>query len=306
MDCMNTSIGPITGTFIDEITYDIPSSNWSKEQWQADLDHMAQIGMDTLVFIRGGFEDKTIFPSKTIGTPYADDFAGFIFEEANKRNMQIFFGLYTSNLSWNNGDVAEEVRINKLFIDEVLERYGDYPNFQGWYIPQECDHDRLNFKDILRRLPALCKDKTPEKQVLISPFFNSAVTYPKSGPMPMEQFGEEWEKLFDYGGKDIDICAFQDGSVPYRQMEAYFELIHGLCKKHGIHHWVNAETFERDVRCMYYPIPFSTLKARLELHKKYAEKIITFEFSHFLSPQSIYPSARNLHKLYTDYYCSGK
>ena len=24
---------PITGTFIDEITYDIPSSNWSNEQW---------------------------------------------------------------------------------------------------------------------------------------------------------------------------------------------------------------------------------------------------------------------------------
>jgi hypothetical protein len=119
---MNGKIGPITGTFIDEITYDIPSSNWSREQWKNDLDHMAHVGIDTLIFIRGGFEDKTIFPSKTIGTLYADDFAGFIFEEALTRNMQVFFGLYNSNLSWNNGDVAEEVRINRIFIDEVLER----------------------------------------------------------------------------------------------------------------------------------------------------------------------------------------
>lgn len=54
---------PITGTFIDEITYDIPSSNWSFKQWADDLDNMKAVGMDTLVFIRGGFEERTIFPS---------------------------------------------------------------------------------------------------------------------------------------------------------------------------------------------------------------------------------------------------
>ena len=32
------------------------------------------------------------------------------------------------------------------------------------------------------------------------------------------------------------------------------------------------------------------------------EKMITFEFSHFLSPQSIFPSARNLNTLYRNYY----
>ena len=47
--------GPITGTFIDEITYDIPSSNWTKREWCRDLDNMKKIGIDTLVFIRGGF-----------------------------------------------------------------------------------------------------------------------------------------------------------------------------------------------------------------------------------------------------------
>ena len=99
--------GPITATFIDEITYDMPSSNWSPEQWVQDLDYMAEIGIDTLVFMRGGFEDKTIFPSKVFGTEYTYDFAGLILEEAAKRNMDVFFGLYCSNLEWDQGNAMQ-------------------------------------------------------------------------------------------------------------------------------------------------------------------------------------------------------
>ncbi len=293
--------GPITGTFIDDITYDIPSSNWSREQWRQDLDNMQEIGIDTLIFIRGGFEDKSVFPSKVLGTTHADDFAGFIFEEASRRNMKVFFGMYISNLDWNGGDAMGEIKKNRLFIPEVLERYGDYPAFEGWYIPQEMSHDTLNFGEIMRGMSQLCKEIDPSRKVLISPFYKTNITYPGEGFTPEEHY-EEWDKLFGYGGEAIDICAFQDGTSPMSQMEDYFGKTKALCDKYNITHWVNAETFERDVRCMYYPIPFGMLKERLEHHKKYAEKIITFEFSHFLSPQSIYPSARNLNALYKKHY----
>ena len=295
-------IGPITGTFIDEITYDIPSSNWSNEQWKKDLDVMQDIGIDTLIFIRGGFEDKTVFPSKVIGTEGTDDFAGFIFDEATKRGMDVYFGLYVSNLEWNDGDYIEEERINKLFIDEVWERYGHYPSFKGWYIPQECDCERLNFTETLRRLAAACKAKTPDKKVFISPFFRTAITVGKEEAFTPEKTYEVWDEIFSRAGKDVDICAFQDGTSALACMDDYFGVMKSLCEKYNIEHWVNVETFERDVRAMYYPIPFTQLKPKLENHKKYAEKMITFEFSHFLSPNSIYPSARNLFELYKDYY----
>ena len=55
---------PITGTFIDEITYDIPASNWTNEQWAANLDHMKAVGIDTVIIMRGVFYDKCIYPSK--------------------------------------------------------------------------------------------------------------------------------------------------------------------------------------------------------------------------------------------------
>lgn len=293
--------GPITGTFIDEITYDIPSSNWSDEQWKSDLDNMKQSGIDTLIFIRGGFENKSIFPSKVLGTTGTPDFAGFIMEEAAKRNMDVFFGLYVSNLEWNCGDAAGEILKNKEFISEIWSRYGDNPSFKGWYIPQECERERLNFSEILRGISALCKDKAPDKKVLISPFFYTSCTSCDGGYTPKQTY-EEWDKLFSYGGKDIDICAFQDGTVPLARMSEYFDASKRICEKHNIEHWVNVELFERDVRRMYYPIPFTQLVPKLELHKKTSDKMICFEYSHFLSPQSIYPSARNLNKLYCERY----
>ena len=296
-----TKKGPITGTFIDEITYDIPSSNWTREQWKKDLDNMQEIGIDTVIFIRGGFEDKSIFPSQVLGTTHADDFAGFIFEETSKRKMDVFFGMYISNLEWNDGDYTTEIKINKKFADEVYQRYNDYPSFKGWYIPQETAYSVFNIREVMKGLSAICKDKTPDKKVFISPFFKSRVGYPTKYFTPEEHY-EEWDRLFTFAGKDIDICAFQDGSAPMDLMEEYYTKTKELCQKHNIEHWVNAETFERDVRFMYYPIPFQLLKQRLELHKKYADKIITFEFSHFLSPQSIYPSAKNLNNLYKEFY----
>ncbi len=292
-------IGPITGTFIDEITYDIPSSNWSREEWKKDLDNMKEVGIDTLIFIRGGFYGKTIYPSEYFKTKYAEDFAGFILNEATKRNMKVYMGLYISTIDWSGGDAKKEIEFNKHFIDEVYSRYKDIPSFAGWYIPQETSKNELNITDVMNGLSYLCKEKNQNMPVMISPFFNTPVT---DGDFSVEHHYYEWHNIFSQCAKQIDICAFQDGSAPFCDMRDYFVATKKLCDEFGVEHWVNTETFERDVRHMFYPIPFNLLKQKLEAHKEYAQKIITFEFSHFLSPQSIYPSARNLNKLYCDFY----
>ncbi len=291
--------GPITGTFIDEITYDIPSSNWTRRQWKRDLDHMRKIGIDTLIFIRGGFYGKTIYPSRYFHTEDNDDFAGFILEEAAKHKMKAYMGLYISTLDWNGGDAQGEVEHNRHFINEVYDRYNDIPSFAGWYIPQEASKNELNITEVMKGLSYLCKEKDPTMPVLISPYFNTYVT---GGDFTVSQHLEEWHDIFSKCSQQIDICAFQDGSAPIESMRDYFRATKRLCDEFGMVHWVNTETFERDVRRMYYPIPFDLLRKKLDQHKEYAEKIITFEYSHFLSPQSIYPSARNLNRLYRSYY----
>lgn len=289
---------PITATFIDEITYDIPSSNWTFEQWSRDLDYMQSVGIDTLVFIRAGYGQRTIFPSDYFGTKYEDDLLGFILDEAEKRNMKVMVGLYLSTISWHDGDAKTEIELNRHFLNEIWAKYGDRPALNGWYIPQETCYDVFNITEVMGGISYLCKEKAPDLPVLISPFF--AAEEPHN--FTVERHVEEWNSILDRCGENIDICAFQDGTVSLPRMRDYYVATKKLCNEHNIAHWVNTETFERDVRQMYYPIPFTVLKHKLELHKEYAEKIMTFEFSHFLSPQSIYPSAKNLFNRYKEFY----
>ena len=89
---------PISGTFIDEITYDIPSSNWSRKQWAKDLDHMKAVGIDTVIFIRGGFYNKAILKN----------YISFI-----KSYLQRFIG--TKKYSENSNNFIYIVIISELY-----------------------------------------------------------------------------------------------------------------------------------------------------------------------------------------------
>ena len=188
---------PIKGTFIDEITYDIESQNWSLEDWREDLDNMQSVGINTVIFVRGFFDDKCIFPSKLLkNTEGVVDLLGFVLEECEKRNMKVYIGMYIKNLTWDFGDADNEIKMNEIFTDEIIERYSHYKSFYGWYIPHEVGNDILNIKDIFYHLSKMCKEKTPDKKVLISPFFyTNEDVIPKEECLSAEQTYHEWDKI---------------------------------------------------------------------------------------------------------------
>jgi hypothetical protein len=52
----------------------------------------------------------------------------------------------------------------------------------------------------------------------------------------------------------------------------------------------------------FLPINWQNLRYKIEAAAKAGvAKLITFEFSHFLSPHSIYPSAHTLHRRYREW-----
>ena len=53
----------ITGTFLDEISHDIPHQNWGEKEWDADFGHMKAIGIDTVIMIRCGHRKFITYPS---------------------------------------------------------------------------------------------------------------------------------------------------------------------------------------------------------------------------------------------------
>ena len=79
-----------------------------------------------------------------------------------------------------------------------------------------------------------------------------------------------------------------------------------LARKHGLRPWSNVESFERGMPINFLPIDWWNLRYKIEVAKAWGvEKLITFEFSHFMSPNSMWPSARMLYKRYLEYIAQG-
>ena len=95
----------ITGTFLDEITHDIPSQNWGVVDWRREFAHYQANGIDTVVIIRAGYRNRCIFPAKCLPDllPVYDDLGELFFSLADEFNLKVFFGTYDSGFHWMRG-----------------------------------------------------------------------------------------------------------------------------------------------------------------------------------------------------------
>ena len=57
---------PITGTYLDEISHDIPHQNWGVDEWRRDFASMKAVGIDSVYLIRCGHKRWMTFPSKVL------------------------------------------------------------------------------------------------------------------------------------------------------------------------------------------------------------------------------------------------
>ena len=100
----------------------------------------------------------------------------------------------------------------------------------------------------------------------------------------------------------MDIVAFQDGHVDFHELPDYLSVNKALADAHGLESWTNAESFDRDMPIKFLPIKWEKLWMKLEAAKKAGvSKAITFEFSHFMSPNSAYPQAHHLYERYREW-----
>ena len=100
----------------------------------------------------------------------------------------------------------------------------------------------------------------------------------------------------------VDIVAFQDGHVDVGELYDFLVVNKALADRNGLQCWTNSETFDRDMPIKFLPINWEKLRFKLETAGRAGyENAITFEFSHFLSPNSCYPQAHGLYQRYRDY-----
>lgn len=305
----------ITGTFIDEISHDIPHQNWGAKEWDADFIHMKEMGIDTVILIRAGYRHFLTYPSSYLMDTHGCfkppvDLVQLFLDLSEKHGMTFYFGIYDSGKYWDTGDMRHEIEINLHLIEEAFQKYGHYESFGGWYLSLELSRKTKGAVESIARLGRKCKSVSNGLPVLISPWIDGKkavgaaqgqLTKPKG--ISAKEHEKEWDEIFDGIKDDIDIVAFQDGHVDYHELEDYLMINKALADKYGLQAWTNAESFDRDMPIKFLPIKFEKLLMKLESARRAGcKKAITFEFSHFMSPQSAYLQARHLYNRYIEHF----
>lgn len=296
----------ITGAFLDEITHDIPYQNWGPAEWARDFDSMKSVGIDTVIVIRAGYQDKATFDSKTLRKHHPHlivqmDLIDLFLTLAEERRMGLYFGTYDSGKHWKSGEYQAEVDINREFADEVMERYGEREAFAGWYL----SHEANTFEESLMRVyEKLAQHLVRLKRVpvMISPYIKGPKLFGGKA-ISLAQHTREWDRVFERIRGMVDIVAFQDGHVEFCDLPEYLRVNAELAKKHGLKCWSNIETFDRDMPIQFPPIGWPKLRFKIDAAVQAGvDKLITFDFSHFLSPNSCYPAAHHLFNRYVEHY----
>lgn len=305
----------ITGTFLDEISHDIPHQNWGEREWDQDFRYMRSIGIDTVIMIRSGYRKFITYPSahllgKGCYMPSVDLLDMFL-RLADKYSMKFYFGLYDSGRYWDTGDLSWEIEDNKYVIDEVWQNYGSkYKSFGGWYISGEISRATKGAIDAFHAMGKQCKDVSGGLPTFISPWIDgkkavmaNGSSLTKADAVSVDEHEREWYEIFDGIHDVVDACAFQDGHIDYDELDAFFTVNKKLADKYGMQCWTNAESFDRDMPIKFFPIKWDKLRMKLEAARRAGyDKAITFEFSHFMSPQSAYLQAGHLYNRYKEYF----
>jgi hypothetical protein len=304
----------ITGTFLDEISHDIPHQNWGIDEWRRDFEYMKAIGIDTVILIRSGYRRFITYPSayliKEHGcyTPPVDLVDMFL-KLADEKGMNFYFGLYDSGKYWDTGNMQHEIDSNRFVIDEVWKQYGHYKSFKGWYLSMEISRKTKGATEAFKTLGMQCKEVSGALPTLISPWIDgrkavmaASGALTKEDAVSLKEHEQEWSEIFAGVKGAVDAVAFQDGHIDYHELDDFFAINKKMADQFGLQCWTNAESFDRDMPIKFLPIKFEKLRLKLEAARRAGyDKAITFEFSHFMSPQSAYLQAGHLYNRYKEY-----
>lgn len=303
----------LTATFLDEISDDIPHQNWGVEEWDRDFAAMKETGIDTVVMIRCGARKFIAYPSKILMEEEGCheppvDLVDMFLSLAEKYGMRYFFGTYTRRKNGEN--TAEEIERSwdqeRRLIDEAWERYGHRKAFAGWYLAKEILYREPAVIAEFRRYGEHCKKISGNLPILISPAMWGRKAWDPNDPnardLNFRAHEQMWDEIMSEIAGLVDIIAFQDGHVTYEELPEALRINKRLADKYGIELWTNTESFDRDMPIRFLPIKWEKMRLKLLAAEQAGiEHAMTFEFSHFMSPNSCYLAAGNLRRRYLEW-----
>jgi hypothetical protein len=264
---------------------------------------MSAIGIDTVILIRAGCGRVATYPSEVLQRevniyPVYEDLVDLFLTLAEENGLAFFFGTYDSvTFAKEERTIQHHLDLGRAFIDEAWARYGNRKAFKGWYLTFEIARKEPTRLACLRELGLHCKALAPHLPTLITPYIAGDKLV--ADPTSVNKHYADWDEMLGTLEDAVDIVAFQDGQVDYDVLPDFLQANQELIRRHGMRPWSNVESFDRDMPFNFPPIDWRKLWWKMEAAESVGvDKLITFEFSHFMSPQSAWPAAKNLFRRY--------
>lgn len=218
--------------------------------------------------------------------------------------------MYDSGEYWHRHECARELDISKHVAEEVWQRYGKYKSFKGWYLNFEVSRAFRGITELYYDMGCFVKALSGNLPTMISPYIDGIkpavptdTQLRKEDFIGLETHAKEWDEILGSVQGAVDIVAFQDGHCDYSELADYILVNKAIADKYGMASWTNCESFDRDMPIRFLPIKWEKMLLKLEAARKAgAAKAITFEFSHFMSPNSCYRSAGHLFNRYCEHF----
>ncbi|MHC1745700.1 MAG: DUF4434 domain-containing protein [Negativicutes bacterium] len=294
--------------------------DWDIKRWHQELSMLRDIGITEIIIqstVGTTNTDKyASYPSKIAGYRSNDvDLLANALKAADDLTMKIRIGtgdnhewwkkkVWWKKGAWDRAWLLNEAQENVAIVEEIAEKYTTHFSFAGWYIPYEI----YNITAITRRKQAdlnaffksivnAMKIRTPEKTVMVSPFYNSKLSM--LGPLA------NWTKALTniFIGTGVDIIALQDSiGVGYNQvsqLENIFNSAQKAAQAVGAVLYANNETFALTENGN---IPATQRRITLQIEKvrAYVAGYVAFSLSHY---QNKYRET-NSYMDYKNYYLS--
>lgn len=262
--------------------------------WQREFASLKAVGIDTLVFFNADL--LTLMPMMREVFTVAEKLGFRIFMECgnrkNGRNFPVGEGVFEDT------------------VDTIWRNFGSSPSFAGWYLFAEMNLAATaeKYHEYFKGWAEYCKKVTPDKPVMISPFYAPALhppimEYGDNGP---EVYFRYWDTVLT--DTPIDILSLQDNGGQHFSFftdavnEPYIAAFADVCRRHGVHFYGNVEMGEfvaanvnefvenfglehsvNDPICRHcwHPTPIGRLREKFRLMNKYSEANFSWGFREF-------------------------
>ncbi|MBI2302500.1 MAG: DUF4434 domain-containing protein [Armatimonadetes bacterium] len=234
-----------------------------------------------------------------------------LLRQADQLELEVYLGDILPHCIFAAANPAEqrelEARLTR-YREQMLRRYLKHKSLAGYYLNHECDprdtrNDPAEPAAMAESAAALAKRLAPRLRT-VQPvgFYPWLPRGAKVAAIPKPAELRAFWDPFMAAAKSVDIYLAIDGVgtglAPLGFTDVDQGALRELCERHGKALWT-------DVECAdfgdYSSMPMDRLAASIEVAAKHAERLVTFDFLNYMSPDNGREGSQRLHDEYVRY-----